>query len=113
MNMADKERGQNTQFLILPSTIIAVVDKETSLHCNNVKMCRTGVTCIFTCSTHFWDVLLSTIAVVEGRMRNCIFCPLSLSPGGVTPLQRVARMTVTTNANNPLLRSISRTFCEI
>ena len=24
-------------------------------------------------------LLLSTIAIVEGRMRNCIFCPLSLS----------------------------------
>ena len=34
-------------------------------------------------------------------------------PGGATPPQRVTRMTVTTNANNPLLRSISRTFCEI
>ena len=43
MNMTDKERGHNIQFLILPSTI-AVVDKGTSLHCYNVKMCRTGVT---------------------------------------------------------------------
>ena len=39
--MTDKERGQNIQFLILPSTI-AVVDKGTSLHCYYVKMCRTG-----------------------------------------------------------------------
>ena len=44
--MTDKERGQNIQFLILPSTI-AVVDKGTSLHCYYVKMCRTGFTCIF------------------------------------------------------------------
>ena len=42
MNMTDKERGQNIQFLILPSTI-AVVDKRTSLHCYyHVKMYRTG-----------------------------------------------------------------------
>ena len=47
MYMTDKERGQNIQFLILPSTI-DVVDKGTSLHCYYVKICWTGVTCIFT-----------------------------------------------------------------
>ena len=76
MNMTDKERGQNqprqNQFLIQPSTI-AVVDKGTSLHCYYLKMCSTGVACIFTCSTHFYiitgrDVPLSTTAIVEGRM---------------------------------------------
>ena len=40
MNMTDKESGQNIQF--------PQVDKGTSLHCYYVKMCRTGVTCIFT-----------------------------------------------------------------
>ena len=44
--MTDKESGQNIQFLILPSTI-AVVDKGTSLHCYYVKMCRTGVICMW------------------------------------------------------------------
>ena len=52
MNMTDNERGQNIQFLILPSTI-AGVDKGTSLHCYYVKMRRTGEyacdTCFYTC----------------------------------------------------------------
>ena len=30
-----------------------LVDKGTSLHCYYVNMCRTGITCIFTCSMHF------------------------------------------------------------
>ena len=79
MNMTDKERGQNIQFLILPSTI-AVVDRGTYLHCYYVKICRTGEYACDTCSTYFYiiavkkDVPLSTTAIVEGRMRNCIFC---------------------------------------
>ena len=83
MNMTDKESGQNIHFLILPSTI-AMVDKGTSFHCYYVKICRTGVTCIL-----FYTFLINSsegmflclpyIAIVEGRMRNCIFCPLSLS----------------------------------
>ena len=55
------------------------VDKGTSLPCYYVKMCRTGVTCIFTCSTHFYIIAVKGCSFVEGRMRNCIFCPLSLS----------------------------------
>ena len=55
------------------------VDKGTSLPCYYVKMCRTGVTCIFTCSTHFYMIAVKGCSFVEGRMRNCIFCPLSLS----------------------------------
>ena len=55
MNITDKERGQNIQFLILPSTI-AVVDKETSLHCYYVKMCRTGEYACDTCSTHLYII---------------------------------------------------------
>ena len=42
-------------------------------------MCKTGVTCIFTCSTHFYIITVKGCSFVEGRMRNCIFCPLSLS----------------------------------
>ena len=56
------------------------VDKGTSLPCYYVKMCRTGVTCIFTCSTHFYILIaVKGCSFVEGRMRNCIFYPLSLS----------------------------------
>ena len=76
MNMADKERGQNIQFLILPSTI-AVVDKGTSLHCYYVKMCRTGEYACDTCSTHFYIIAVKGCSFVY--LRNCIFCPLSLS----------------------------------
>ena len=63
MNMMNKERGQNIQFLILPLTI-AVVDKGISLHCYYVKMCRTGVTCIFTCSTHFYIIAVKSCSFV-------------------------------------------------
>ena len=40
-------------------------------------MCRTGVTCIFTCSTHFYIIAVKGCSFVY--LRNCIFCPLSLS----------------------------------
>ena len=53
------------------------VAKGTSLHCYYVKMCRTGVTCIFTCSTHFYIISVKGCSFVY--LRNCIFCPLSLS----------------------------------
>ena len=77
VNMTDKERGQNIQFLILPSTI-AVVDKRTSLHCYyHVKMCRTGEYACDTCSTHFYIIAGKGCSIVY--LRNCIFCPLSLS----------------------------------
>ena len=76
MNMTDKERGQHIQFLILPSTI-AVVDKGTSLHCYYVKMCRTGEYACDTCSTYFYIIAVKGCSFVY--LRNCIFCPLSLS----------------------------------
>ena len=41
------------------------------------KMCRTGVTCIFTCSTHLYTIAVKGCSFVY--LRNCIFCPLSLS----------------------------------
>ena len=67
MNMTDKERGQNIQFLILPSTL-AVVDKGTSLHCYYVKMCRTGVTCIFT-----WSTSRNTkLQTIQTLLINCV-----------------------------------------
>ena len=59
----DKERGQNIQFLILPSTI-AVVDKGTSLHCYYVKMCRTGEYACDTCSTHFYIIAVKGCSFV-------------------------------------------------
>ena len=80
MPMTDKERGQNIQFRILSSTI-AEVDKGTALQCYYVKMCRTGASWIFTCSTRVYIIpsagmfALSTTAIVEDRMSNCIFCP--------------------------------------
>ena len=40
MNMTDKKK--RTKYTV------PQVDKGTSLHCYYVKMCRTGVTCIFT-----------------------------------------------------------------
>ena len=76
MNMTDKERGQNIQSHILPSTI-AVVDKRTSLHCYYVKMCRTGEYACDTYSTHFYIIAGKGCSFVY--LRNCIFCPLSLS----------------------------------
>ena len=53
--MTDKERWQNIQFLILPSTI-AVVDKGTSLHCYYVQMCRTREYACDTWSTYFYII---------------------------------------------------------
>ena len=49
------------------------VDKGTSLHCYYVQMCRTGVTCILT----FYIIAVKGCSFVY--LRNCIFCPLSLS----------------------------------
>ena len=63
MNITDKERGQNIQFLIVPSTI-AVVDKGTSLHCFYVKMCRTGEYACDTCSTHFYIIAVKGCSFV-------------------------------------------------
>ena len=70
MNMTDKERGQNIQFLILPSTI-AVVDKRTSLDCYYVQMCRTGEYACDTCSTHFYIIAGKGCSFIY--LRNCIF----------------------------------------
>ena len=53
------------------------VDKGTSLLYYYVKMCRTGCTCTFTCSTHFYIIAVKGCSFVY--LRNCIFCPLSLS----------------------------------
>ena len=53
--------------------IVPQVDKGTSLPCYYVKMCTgTGVTCIFTSSTHFYIIAVKGCSFVEGRMRNCI-----------------------------------------
>ena len=49
------------------------VDKGTSLHCYYVKMCRTGVTCIFTFLHN------SSEGMFLVYLRNCIFCLLYLS----------------------------------
>ena len=62
MNMTDKESGQNIQNI--PSLLY-------------VKMCRTGVTCIFTCFTQFYIIAVKGCSFVY--LRNCIFCPPSLS----------------------------------
>ena len=53
------------------------VDKGTSLHCYYVKMCRTGEYACGTCSTHFYIIAVKGCSFVY--LRNCIFCPLSLS----------------------------------
>ena len=53
------------------------VDKGTSLHCYYVKMCRTGEYACDTCSTHFYTIAVKGCSFVY--LRNCIFCPLSLS----------------------------------
>ena len=45
--------------------------------CYYVKMCWTDVTCIFPCSTHFYIIAVKGCFFVY--LRNCIFCPLSLS----------------------------------
>ena len=53
------------------------VDKGTSLHFYYVKMCRTGEYACDTCSTHFYIIAVKECSFVY--LRNCIFCPLSLS----------------------------------
>ena len=52
-------------------------NKGTSLHCYYVKMCRTGEYACDTCSTHFYIIAVKGCPFVY--LRNCIFCPLSLS----------------------------------
>ena len=43
------------------------VDKGTSLPCYYVQICRTGVICIFTCSTHFYIIVaVKGCSFVEG-----------------------------------------------
>ena len=67
MNITDKESGQNIQFLR--------VDKGTSLHCYYVKSeCACD-----TCSTHFYFYIIAVKGCSFVYLRNCIFCPLSLS----------------------------------
>ena len=53
------------------------VDKGTSLYCYYVKMCWTCENACDTCSTHFYIIAVKGCSFVY--LRNCIFCPLSLS----------------------------------
>ena len=77
------------------------VDKGTSLHCYYVKMCRTGVTCIFTCSTQFYIIAVKGCSFVY--MRNCIFCPLSLSVMFIVlALRRIAEHVINSPVRYPL-----------
>ena len=70
MSMTDKEREQNMQFLILPSTI-AVLCGRTSLHYYYVKICRTGEYACNTCSTDCYIIAGKGCPFVY--LRNCIF----------------------------------------
>ena len=62
-----------------------MIDKGTSLHCYYVQIYRTAVYEYDTCSTDFNIIAVKGCSFVyhnnnvDGRMRNCIFCPLSLS----------------------------------
>ena len=52
------------------------VDKGTSLPCY-VNMCRTGVTCIFTCSTHLYILIAAEAADPGGGggKGGTVLCP--------------------------------------
>ena len=84
------------------------VDKGTSLHCYYVKMNKTGEYACYTCSTYFYIIAVKGCSFVY--LRNCIFCPLSLSVMFIviTSLLQALRCHINMSAEHNGLNSQSK-----